>query len=96
MRFKDRASIKPLMGTKQLAPCDAAVIIPVYGETTGLAISNGLNPRMSSMTLPYGYMRRRRSDPERRLCRRRPRYDNSVGQFLLAGPYSAIRIREAN
>ncbi len=40
--------IKPLMGTKQQAPCDAAVITPVYGETTGLAISNGLNPRMSS------------------------------------------------
>jgi phosphoribosylformylglycinamidine synthase II len=40
--------IKPLMGIKQQAPCDAAVIAPIYGETSGLAISNGLNPRLSS------------------------------------------------
>ncbi len=39
--------IKPLMGERQQAPCDAAVIIPIYGENTGLAISNGLCPRLS-------------------------------------------------
>jgi phosphoribosylformylglycinamidine synthase len=40
--------IKPLMGPKQLGPCDAAVIAPVYGSNAGLSISNGLNPRLSS------------------------------------------------
>ncbi len=39
--------IKPLMGERQQAPCDAAVICPVYGDKAGLAISNGLNPRLS-------------------------------------------------
>lgn len=39
--------IKPLMGERQQAPCDAAVIIPIYGESTGLAVSNGLSPRLS-------------------------------------------------
>ncbi|HEY9734496.1 MAG TPA: AIR synthase-related protein [Drouetiella sp.] len=39
--------IKPLMGERQQAPCDAAVIIPIYGDTTGLAVSNGLSPRLS-------------------------------------------------
>ncbi|HEY9676890.1 MAG TPA: AIR synthase-related protein [Drouetiella sp.] len=40
--------IKPLMGEKQQAPCDAAVITPIYGDQSGLAISNGLCPRLSS------------------------------------------------
>jgi phosphoribosylformylglycinamidine synthase subunit PurSL len=39
--------IKPLMGEKQQAPCDAAVICPIYGDRSGLAISNGLSPRLS-------------------------------------------------
>lgn len=40
--------IKPLMGTKQKAACDSAVLTPVYGEQAGLAVSNGLNPRLSA------------------------------------------------
>ncbi|HEY9785171.1 MAG TPA: AIR synthase-related protein [Candidatus Obscuribacterales bacterium] len=40
--------IKPLMGPRHKAPCDAAVIIPVYGSQTGLAISNGICPRLSA------------------------------------------------
>jgi phosphoribosylformylglycinamidine synthase len=44
--------IKPLMGPKQSAPCDAAVITPVLGEECGLAISNGLAPRLSAID-PY-------------------------------------------
>jgi len=39
--------IKPLMGNRQQAPCDAAVICPIYGDNKGLAISNGLAPRLS-------------------------------------------------
>ncbi len=39
--------IKPLMGAKQMAACDAAVIVPVYGATAGLAVSNGLSPRLT-------------------------------------------------
>ena len=39
--------IKPLMGPKQQAPCDAAVIQPLYEEDTCLAISNGLAPQLS-------------------------------------------------
>ena len=39
--------IKPLMGEFQNAPCDAAVITPVYGEKDGLVVSNGLVPRLS-------------------------------------------------
>jgi phosphoribosylformylglycinamidine synthase subunit PurSL len=44
--------IKPLMGPKQSAPCDAAVITPVLGEESGLAVSNGLAPRLSVID-PY-------------------------------------------
>lgn len=40
--------IKPLMGLRQLAPCDAAVICPIYGEKEGLVISNGLCPNLSA------------------------------------------------
>jgi phosphoribosylformylglycinamidine synthase len=39
--------IKPLMGAHQNAPCDAAVIAPVYGASSGLVVSNGLAPRLS-------------------------------------------------
>lgn len=39
--------IKPLMGERQQAPCDAAVICPIYGDSKGLAIANGMNPRLS-------------------------------------------------
>jgi phosphoribosylformylglycinamidine synthase len=40
--------IKPLMGGKQAAPCDAAVLLPMYGETSALAVSNGINPRLAA------------------------------------------------
>ncbi|HEY9682313.1 MAG TPA: AIR synthase-related protein [Oculatellaceae cyanobacterium] len=39
--------IKPLMGEFQNAPCDAAVLIPIYGDKKGLVVSNGLAPRLS-------------------------------------------------
>lgn len=41
--------IKPLMGQRQTAPCDAAVITPVLSDKRGLAVSNGLAPRLSEM-----------------------------------------------
>src|SRR5262249_13017209 len=44
--------IKPLMGPKQSAPCDAAVITPVLEDKSGLAIANGLAPRLTSVD-PY-------------------------------------------
>ncbi len=44
--------IKPLMGEKQSSPCDAAVLTPVLGESTGLVISNGLCPQLSELD-PY-------------------------------------------
>ena len=44
--------IKPLMGEKQSAPCDAAVLTPVLGETVGLVVSNGLCPQLSAFD-PY-------------------------------------------
>jgi phosphoribosylformylglycinamidine synthase len=39
--------IKPLMGSRQKAACDAAVITPVLGGQAGLAVSNGICPRLS-------------------------------------------------
>lgn len=39
--------IKPLMGSDQTAPCDAAVIQPLLSESTGLAVSNGMCPQLS-------------------------------------------------
>jgi phosphoribosylformylglycinamidine synthase len=39
--------IKPLMGRRQKAPCDASVITPILGSSEGLAISNGINPRLA-------------------------------------------------
>jgi phosphoribosylformylglycinamidine (FGAM) synthase-like enzyme len=44
--------VKPLMGEKQTAPCDAAVITPVLGESAGLVVSNGLCPQLSEFD-PY-------------------------------------------
>jgi phosphoribosylformylglycinamidine synthase subunit PurSL len=45
---KGQSVIKPLMGVKQVAPCDAAVIAPIYGDNAGLVVSNGLNPRLTA------------------------------------------------
>jgi phosphoribosylformylglycinamidine synthase len=39
--------IKPLMGARQKAACDAAVITPVLGSQSGLSVSNGICPRLS-------------------------------------------------
>jgi phosphoribosylformylglycinamidine synthase len=39
--------IKPLMGRHQNAPCDAAVITPIYGDKVGLVVSNGMVPKLS-------------------------------------------------
>ncbi len=39
--------IKPLMGMEQTAPCDAAVIKPVYSQPEGLVVSNGMCPQWS-------------------------------------------------
>jgi phosphoribosylformylglycinamidine synthase II len=39
--------IKPLMGKHQNAPCDAAVITPIYGDKVGLVVSNGMTPKLS-------------------------------------------------
>ncbi len=41
--------IKPLMGKHQNAPCDAAVITPIYGDQAGLVISNGMTPKLSEL-----------------------------------------------
>ncbi len=41
--------VKPLMGQNQNAPCDAAVIVPILGENTGLVISNGICPQLSDL-----------------------------------------------
>ncbi len=42
-----RSVIKPLMGSEQTAPCDAAVLKPIYGQKKGLVVSNGLCPQWS-------------------------------------------------
>jgi phosphoribosylformylglycinamidine synthase len=42
-----KSVIKPLMGPRQNAPCDAAVITPIAGQKAGLAVANGLAPRLS-------------------------------------------------
>jgi phosphoribosylformylglycinamidine synthase subunit PurSL len=39
--------IKPLMGPRQIAPCDAAVIKPLPDGAAGLVISNGICPQLS-------------------------------------------------
>jgi len=44
--------IKPLVGVDEDGPGDAAVVMPVLGEWTGLAIGCGLNPRYGDLD-PY-------------------------------------------
>lgn len=44
-----RSVVKQLMGSRQNAACDAAVITPVLGSSMGLAVSNGLCPRFSRL-----------------------------------------------
>lgn len=44
--------VKPLVGLHHDGPSDAAVVAPVPGSWTGLAISNGLNPRYADFD-PY-------------------------------------------
>lgn len=39
--------IKPLMGPRQTAPCDAAVFKPLYEDKAALVVSNGLAPYLS-------------------------------------------------
>lgn len=41
--------IKPLMGKRQSAPCDAAVIKPLLEDEAGLVVSNGLCPQLSEL-----------------------------------------------
>jgi phosphoribosylformylglycinamidine synthase len=44
--------LKPMVGIDEDGPGDAAVIVPVLGEWTGLAIGCGLNPRYGDLD-PY-------------------------------------------
>jgi phosphoribosylformylglycinamidine synthase len=44
--------IKPLVGVREDGPGDAAVVMPVLGEWTGLAVGCGLNPRYGDLD-PY-------------------------------------------
>jgi phosphoribosylformylglycinamidine synthase len=44
--------IKPLVGVREDGPGDAAVITPVLGEWTGLAVGCGINPRYGDLD-PY-------------------------------------------
>src|SRR5262249_53873042 len=41
---RGRSVVKPLAGVKDDGPSDAAVVMPVLGSWTGLAIGCGLNP----------------------------------------------------
>ncbi|QEL18232.1 phosphoribosylformylglycinamidine synthase subunit PurL [Limnoglobus roseus] len=41
--------IKPLVGVVEDGPSDAAVVAPVLGSTTGIAVGNGLNPRYADL-----------------------------------------------
>ena len=47
-----RSVVKPLMGTLQTGPCDAAVQQVVLGEQAGIVVSNGLCPQFSDWD-PY-------------------------------------------
>jgi phosphoribosylformylglycinamidine synthase len=47
-----RTVIKPLVGVRDDGPGDAAVVLPVLGSWTGLAIGCGLNPHYSDLD-PY-------------------------------------------
>src|SRR5262249_17363813 len=44
--------IKPLVGARDDGPSDAAVVMPVLGSWTGLAIGCGINPRYGDLD-PY-------------------------------------------
>jgi len=41
--------VKPLTGVRNDGPSDAAVVMPVLGESTGFAVGNGLNPRYADL-----------------------------------------------
>ena len=41
--------VKPLVGVVNDGPSDAAVVMPVLGSWTGIAIGNGLNPRYADL-----------------------------------------------
>jgi len=41
--------VRPLVGIKDDGPSDAAVIAPILGDTTGLAIGCGVNPRYADL-----------------------------------------------
>nr|HNH76839.1 AIR synthase-related protein [Candidatus Obscuribacter sp.] len=40
--------IKPLMGPRQISPCDAGVLLPRPSEKKGIAVACGMAPRMST------------------------------------------------
>jgi phosphoribosylformylglycinamidine synthase len=44
--------VKPLVGTRQHGPSDAAVVAPIPGSTRGFALGNGVNPRYGDLD-PY-------------------------------------------
>ena len=44
--------VKPLTGVRNDGPSDAAVLLPVLGSWTGLAVGNGINPRYGDID-PY-------------------------------------------
>src|SRR5439155_8608787 len=44
--------IKPLVGVRDDGPSDAAVVMPVLGSWTGLAVGCGINPRLGDFD-PY-------------------------------------------
>jgi phosphoribosylformylglycinamidine synthase subunit PurSL len=47
-----RTVLKPLVGTDDDGPGDAAVVLPVRGSTRGLAVACGINPRYGELD-PY-------------------------------------------
>jgi phosphoribosylformylglycinamidine synthase len=47
-----RTIIKPLVGLRDDGPAGAAVVLPVYGSTRGLAVACGINPRYGRVD-PY-------------------------------------------
>ncbi len=47
-----RTVIKPLVGTQDDGPGDAAVVLPAIGSTRGLAVACGINPRYGQLD-PY-------------------------------------------
>src|SRR6476646_2196135 len=46
------SAVKPLVGVANDGPSDAAVVMPVLGSFTGLAIGCGINPRYGELD-PY-------------------------------------------